>query len=261
MARRGLIHKKGHYCMFTEIVNRTQNGLKQTAVWSVVIWSLVFTLILFVLFAIMGVHMASTLTSFPTTPIAMGNFGGAALLGGLIMILAGPYWIAATYGTLAEAANGTSITWGSFWQNGRQMYGRAWGIIGFSGLWGLTMFVIAIIFGALLRSPVLSTLVMMLWMIISLPVLIRMMGGLFSRRLSWGQSFTQSFQPAGWGILWLAMVAYGIASVIVLLLVSLILGHIPVIGSILVLCADVILEVVGGIWAFSAYEVTTPTIQ
>jgi hypothetical protein len=244
--------------MFSEMVTRTQNGLKQSAVWSVVVWSLVFNLILLAVFAIMGIHMAPSLTSFPT-PTATAKLGGAALLMLLVMVLAGPYWIAATYGTLAEAANGQPITWGSFWQNGRKMYGRAWGLIGFSLLWVIGLMIIAMLFGAMLRA--LGILVIILWIIISLPILIRMTGGLFSRQLTWGQSFSQSFQPAGWGTLWLAMAAYSFASIIILLLVSLILGHIPVIGSVLVLFVDVILGVVGGIWAFAAYEVTTPKIQ
>lgn len=242
--------------MFSEMVTRTQNGLKQSAVWSVVVWSLVFNLVLFAVFAIMGIH--ASLTSLPT-PLAIGHLVGVSLLMLLVIVLAGPYWIAAIYGTLAEAANGQSITWGSFWQNGRKMYGRAWGLIGFSLLWAIGLMVIAMIFGAILHA--LAILVVILWIIISLPVLIRMTGGLFSRQLTWGQSFAQSFQSAGWGILWLAMAVYAIASIIILLLVSLILGHIPLLGSILVLFVDVILEVVGGIWAFAAYEVATPTIQ
>ncbi len=248
--------------MFSEIIRRSENALKQTAVWSVAVWSAVLIAIILLLG---GAMIGGSLIPLMMSPVgltgmaALSRVGGAMLLLMLVAILAGPFWIAGIYGTLADAVNGQTITWSTFWRNARILYGRGWGLIGFSALWALSIDIIMLVFGLLLHA--LGIVLGFAWVIATLPVIMRMTGGLFSRRLSWSESVRQSLTLTGWGELWLALAAYAVIAFIVLLLVSIVLGHIPLIGFLLVLALDIVIEVVGGIWAFAAYEVTTPAAR
>jgi len=89
--------------------------------------------------------------------------------------ISGPFWIAGIYGTLADAVNGQTITWSTFWRNARILYGRGWGLIGFSALWALSIDIIMLVFGLLLHA--LGIVLGFAWVIATLPVIMRMTGG------------------------------------------------------------------------------------
>ncbi len=245
--------------MLSEGLRVWSAAIKKGAVWSTLIWSIVFILLMIVILAAVGAGTLASSIYHPalpgTTPLATTVQPGRALAGVGIMYLfilaAGPFLVAGMYGIFGQAVAAVPVTWRSFWPSAARFYGRAWGLYLFAFLWILAL---SIVGGVLIATlHVIGGIITGLAFVLSLPWVLRMAGGLFVDRLSWGESFRQMFQSRHYGGLLggllLAVLAYA-----VLVGLSLVLIHAAAIGIILYFVVVLFLSVAGPIWGFALYR-------
>lgn len=232
--------------------------IKKGAVWSTLIWSVVFLLLMVVILAAVGAGALASSIYHPTLPGAAPLAAvqpGRALAGVGIMYLlilaAGPFLVAGMYGMFGQAVAGASVTWRSFWSFAARFYGRSWGLYFFAFLWILAL---SLIGGVLIASlHVIGGVITGMAFVLSLPWSLRMAGGLFVDRLTWGESFRQTFRSHHYGGLLggllLAVLAYA-----VLVGLSLLLMRAAGIGIIVYFTVVLFLSVAGPIWGFALYR-------
>ena len=170
----------------------------------------------------------------------------------LVLLAAGPFFVAGLYGLYGQAVAGEMITWRSFWSYAVRFYGRAWGFYLFLFLW---MIALSIVGGLLVVAlHVVGGLLAAAAFVLSLPWMIRMTGGLFVDRLTWGESFRRMFQGRHYGGLlgglFLAAVVYVLLWVMALALIK----AAGALGIILYFAIVLGLSVAGPLWGFALYR-------
>lgn len=178
--------------------------VRQSALWSTVLWTFVFGLILMILMLLLGlgsIGLAAvglrTSTSFPAS---IGHLVGGLALMYLVILAAGPFYLAGVYGLVGQAVAGESVTWSSFWRLGVRFYGRGWGLIFFDFLVYLAVTLVGI--GLFFAAHTVGIVVAVILFIAVLPVPLRMIGGLFVDVVPWGQSVRRALQWRGYGAIW-----------------------------------------------------------
>ncbi|NMP24019.1 hypothetical protein [Sulfobacillus harzensis] len=244
--------------MLSEGLRIWRATISKGAVWSTLIWSIVFVLLLVAILAAVG---AGTLASSfyhptlpgtaPVTPVQPGrDLAGVGVMY-LVILAAGPFLLAGLYGLYGQAVAGVPVAWRSFWSFATRFYGRAWGLYFFGFLWMIALSIVAGLLVAALH--VVGGVVAGVIFVLSLPWAIRMAGGLFVDRLSWGESFRQMFQSRHYGALlgglFLAVLVY-----MILVGLSLLLARVSVIGIILYIVVALFLSVAVPVWGFSLYR-------
>lgn len=253
--------------MLEQAFSLTRNALRQPAIWSVALWSLVFLLLmLLVMTLVMGAGAATApflhpfvfhpRPFFPAYPFNPARIATAMLLLLLVIILAGPLWMAGVYGTLAAAVRGDPVGWGSFWSYARSEYGRAWGLIAYTVLFAVVLAIVGGLLALILHVAGVVLMLLLILAVIGLPV--RMIGGLFLRHLGWGQAFSATWPLTGYGSLWLGMVGYAVLAFVFMLIVAGLGRLIPLLGPALVLVVEAALQVVSAVWSLALYQATTP---
>ncbi len=135
--------------------------------------------------------------------------GTGILLMTLIWLAVGPFWLAGIYTTIGEALHDRPVGWKTFWVWGARNYGR-WGLIGYMALYGAALMIMDMVGGLAtfllgVRDPVvgigIAVALLIVVLLIGLPWMLRMLGGLFVDRLSWSASWTRSFARKNYGII------------------------------------------------------------
>ncbi len=252
--------------MLTQAFHYWTAALRQSAIWSVALWTLVFTIILIIALFVVGAGALVTAFSHPAVAgrfpaVQAGHMITGLFVMWLILVAAGPFLAAGIYGLLSQAVLERPITWGSFWPLGRQFYGRAWGLMGFGLLWMLALALVGGVLAGLAHGVgVVITIVLAL---LSWPLALRMLGGLFVDGLTWTDSFRKIWGLPGYGALWggglVAIIAYGLLAVIDLVLIKA-MGSI---GLVLYMLLSLFLVVAAPLWLLAVYRATqagrTPT--
>ncbi len=236
-----------------------RSTIKQGAVWSTVVWSLVFLLLMILVLSAAGAGTLATSFYHPSlpgttslaAPAPSGALAGVGVMY-LVLLAAGPFFIAGLYGLFGQAVAGEPITWRSFWSYALRFYGRAWGLYFFLFLW---MMALSLIGGLLVVAlHVVGGLLTAVAFILSLPWMIRMTGGLFVDRLSWGESFRRMFQGRHYGGLLGGLFLAAIIYVILFGLALVIMKGTAALGIILYFAIVLYLSVAGPLWGFALYR-------
>ena len=250
--------------MLAEAWGISRRALSRGGPWTVLVWTVVFMLLVFGSLVLVGASalLASFLhPHFGVTPSAASVAGpaiGGILLLYVILLAAGPFFMAGAYGVFGLAVQGQAVSWGTFWAMGKKLYGRGWGLVLYGLLYAIGLGIVAAVLMGLLH--VLGTMVTGLLMVMSLPWALRMIGGLFVDQLSWGAAFAASFQGARYGGLlgsmFLSAIGYSLIWGLGLLLIH-------VWGPIGIVCyfgLDIALSVVGPTWFFALYVAAQPRL-
>ncbi len=244
--------------MLSEGLRIWRGTIGKGAVWSTLIWSIVFVLLMVVILTAVG---AGTLVSSIYHPTLPGTAPlptmqpGRAIAGlgvmYLVILAAGPFLLAGVYGLLGQAVAAAPVTWKSFWSFAARFYGRAWGLYLFGFLWILALSIV----GGLLSIPLhlVGGILAGVAFILSLPWALRMAGGLFVDRLTWGESFRQMFQRRHYGGL-LAGLFLAVLAYVAVLGLSLLLSRVSAVGFVLYFVAALFLSVAVPVWGFALYR-------
>lgn len=196
--------------------------------------------------------------------------GPGILLMMLIWLAAGPFWLAGIYTTIGEALHDRPVGWQTFWVWGARNYGRGWGLIGYMALYGAALMIVDMVGGLAtvllgVRDPVvgigIAIALLVVVLLIGLPWMLRMLGGLFVDRLSWGASWTRSFARKNYGMLLGLLLLTAVVGMAAVLLLSLLPAALGITGTILFLLADVTVSIVLTTWMMALYVVTSSTGQ
>lgn len=230
-------------------------ALKRGAVWSTIIWTFALILALGLVVLLVGLQPLWYSLVHPSLGGAATSVAvlRGALLVGLLALAAGPFWMAGGYGVLASAVREQAPTWDSFWTFAVQNYGRAWGLIGY----GIFYVIALIVVGAILVSTLkaVGVVALVAAAVLSLPWVVRMAGGLFVARQSWGASFARSFHGPHYGGL-LGGIVLGYAA---LALTGLILLNL---NDALAMLGDLAASVAFPVWLFALYAAEqSPPLQ
>ncbi len=247
--------------MLSESLRIWRGTIAKSAVWSTLIWSIVFVVLFVAILAAVGAGTLASSFYHPTLPGTVPlapALTGRELAGVAMMYLfglaAGPFFMAGLYGLLGQAVAEVPVTWKSFWTFSARFYGRAWGSYLFAFLWMLALSIVGGILVAILH--VIGGVIAGLLFVSSLPWALRMAGGLFVDRLSWGESFRQMFQGRSYagllGGLFLMLIVYA-----VLIGLSLLLARVSIIGIIVYFIFALFFSVAGPVWGFSLYRAAT----
>lgn len=244
--------------MLTESLRLWGATIKKGAVWSTLIWSVVFLLLMVVILAAVGAGTLASSIYHPTlpgaAPLAAAQPGRALAGVGIMYLLilaAGPFLVAGMYGMFGQAVAGASVTWRSFWSFAARFYGRSWGLYFYAFLWILAL---SLVGGVLIANlHVVGGVITGLAFILSLPWSLRMAGGLFVDRLSWGESFRQTFRSRHYGGL-LGGLLLSVLAYAILVGLSLLLMRAAAAGIILYFAVLLFLSVAGPIWGFALYR-------
>jgi hypothetical protein len=250
--------------MLAQIYRKKLSGLAQPAVWTLTLWTALLALIVLGLLYASGDFTLITMIAHPSLspvhpPVPIASHIIMVSLTFLVLCIGlGPFWVAGTYGTIADVINERPITWKSFWRNSWQCYAKAWGLIGYTVL--LTIIIEAILITTVMSLHFYGIMIAMLVMAVIVPVFLRMMGGIFVRNLSWSHSFREIFRASGYGYLWLAVIILVIVGFMAELATGILFFFSPVLGGLFYVVVESALEIVGGVWTLAAYDLTTPTV-
>lgn len=171
-------------------------------------------------------------------------------LGGLPFVLGGLWSL---YGHAVH----DRVKWGTFWRLFRQSYDRGWALIAAVVLYGGVLS----LFGLVLRAmaPVL-TILLIPTAILSAPVMIRVVGGLFVDGLPWPQSVRRAFARGGyvtlvWGTVWAVVASAALCTGV--------LGALRMsgfLGASFGAMAIIFTVVAGPLWLLTLYSVTTAPV-
>ncbi len=244
--------------MLTHALTLWGRTLRQRAVWSMLIWTVVFVLLLMVVLMVLGAGALASAFDHPSfsTPFTVAPHPGH-LLGGiaamyLVLLAAGPFVSAGVYGLYGQAVAGVRVTWRSFWTFGAQFYGRAWGLIAFLLIWTAALSLVSTVLVGFLH--VIGVLLVGLGFVLSWPLVMRMMGGLFVDRLSWSASFRAMFQKRHYGGLLGGAVLMLVAYAVLILLAVGLMHAVAVLGFLLYFAMMLFLAVAGPVWVFALYR-------
>ncbi|OLZ09082.1 hypothetical protein [Sulfobacillus thermosulfidooxidans] len=244
--------------MLSRALTIWQQALQQAGTWTAIVWTAAFSLLLFLVLALIGAGGIFALIAHPAfmsnpnvLSYNMARFAGSFLIIDLILLAAGPFLTAAIYGLYGQAVRGERVSWETFWIMGRRLYGRGWGFILYIILYFLALMIFAGILVMLLHR--IGVIVVLLSLILSMPWVLRMAGGLFVDQLPWSQSFAASFRSAHYGSLLLGIILTGIVYIFVIGLVFFIIHSLGFVGSILMFLIDLVLSVAGPVWLLSLY--------
>lgn len=196
--------------------------------------------------------------------------GTGILLMMLIWLAVGPFWLAGIYTTIGEALHDHPVGWKTFWVWGARHYGRGWGLIGYMTLYGVALMVFDMVGGLAtfllgVRDPVvdigIAVALLIAVLLIGLPWMLRMLGGLFVDRLSWSASWTRSFARKNYGILLGLLLLTAVVGMAAIMLLSLLPAVLGIAGTILFLLADMAVSIVLTTWMMALYIVTASTGQ
>lgn len=193
-----------------------RRALSQGGSWITIVWTLACMMLLTLLGVAFGYGdfgaslnsgWLSTLPLHPVTP----RLAALAVIGALVDILALPLVIGGTWGTLSQAIKGRPVAWFTFWVLGLRLYGRSWGFILYSILFGAALSLASAALVPLLHLVAYPLL--FIGIVLTLPITIRMLGGLFVDELSFGESLRRSFHRHAFGaIIIVAILSVGAAS-------------------------------------------------
>lgn len=247
--------------VFSEAWQLWRRAIGQGAVWSTIIWSLIFTLLLVVLLIAVGAGSFASALYHPSvsgsglnSPLPY-SLNPHVLIRGVIVIYilllaAGPLLYAGIYGLMGQAAAGASVTWRSFWSYALSFYGRAWGAGFFLFLWAIALSLVGGILIALLHAAGIALVVIAA--LLSLPWVVRMLGGLFVDRLKWSAAFRAVFRGPHYGgilggTLLGALAAFFVGGIAAQLIHS-------AVGFIIYMLVTLALGVAVPIWEFALYR-------
>lgn len=237
----------------------TKRALSDRGTWTVLVWSIGFTLLLVGILAAAGassilstmLHPQIGLTS-PLPPSALRPMLTGILALYLVLLLAGPFFIAGIYGLFGQAVSNQTVSWATFWVMGKKLYGRAWGLYLYMLIYGVALAIVGTVFIAFLH--IVGLVITIFAVIASLPWLLRMTGGLFVDQYTWGYCFSQSFHRNRYlpllGTMLLTLLVYGVLAFMA--------GTLPRVmgipGLILYFGIEMVIGVVGPVWFFALYR-------
>lgn len=243
--------------MIAQSFSRWMTTLRQPGVWTGAVWSILFLLLMVALLLAAGQSALLSRSLHPTslaTPAPATNPGISFLVMYVILIGVGPFWTAGLYGLYGAAIKGESVGFGTFWQMGRKLYGRGWGLVLYAMIYGAVLGLVAVILIAGLKVLWGGILVGVL-VVLSLPWATRMSGGLFVDAKKWGASFKGSFRGGHfWAFLGGILVA--VLGYLILYGLFVLLGRVSVVlALILYLVFALAMSVAAPLWAFALYDV------
>ncbi len=225
------------------------------AVWSTVIWTVVFYLALVVAAAALGAGPLLPMLMHPGRPEPLQDAGRilSGMLGMMVLfVLAGPFWMAGIYGLIGAAVTEQPVTWSSFWAQGARDYGRGWGMLLYSALFGIAWAVATFILTLLIHQA--GVFLAIVGTIFIIPWMIRMIGGLFVAKKSWGTSFADSFHGgAYWGVLG-GVVLVSVVAALLFMVIALIIHFSAGLGIVLLMAAEIALAVANVVWMLALYQ-------
>ena len=238
-----------------------KGAVRQPAVWTAVIWMGLLMLLTAGGIAITGGVPSSRIPLYSSTPfngVVPGGGTGISAHAALIILLAGAvstFIAAGEYGMFGRAVAGETVSWRSFWGYMFQYYGRLWGFVLYTLMWGVCLVLLAVALGLALHSV--GVVLVLIAAFFSWPWAVRMMGGLFVDELSWGQSFSRAFQAPHYGEM-LGAVLVALAAYVAAFAAIQLLGLLSApLGLVLSWAVDLFLLAAGPVWLLAAYRSTT----
>lgn len=248
--------KKGTW-MMTQILTqswiKTRKVLLTPGTWTLAVWAIALVIGVALLILVGG---GSAVFSLVSIPYSLSVSDGLGVIAGifvlvLIVLAAWPFWMGGFYGAVAGALDERPITWHTFWDQGRENYGRAWGMVGYTALWLVALVVVFDIFAVVSRT--LGMLVAFAAAGAMMPWFLQMVGGIFVDRRPWQASLTASIHTAHYGTLLLGTVT-AVAMGTILMFVRIGLNEIPVIGLLLNLALSIGFSVAVVVWWLALYQ-------
>lgn len=232
---------------------KTRQALLTPGTWTLAVWAAGLAVVAALLILISGGSAALAVAS---APYALSVSNGLGMIAGLFVLVlvalaAWPFWMGGFYGAIARALDGQPITWRTFWEQGRQNYGRAWGMVGYTALWILALVIVFDVFAVVSRP--FAVIVVFAGAGAMMPWFLQMVGGVFMDRESWRASIMASIHTAHYGTLLVGTVA-AVAGGIILMFVRIGLANIPVIGIVLNLALSVGFSVAVVVWWLALYQ-------
>ncbi len=243
--------------MIAAAISLWKTTIRRPGVWTGIVWAVLFALLWVVLVLATGQRALLTRTLHPATlatpaPAPTAGAAVSVLVMYVILLGVGPFWMAGMYGMYGRAIKGETVGFRTFWQMGRKFYGRGWGLLGYTMLYGIALGLVAV--GLIVGLKVAGEIVLGALVLLSLPWVIRMTGRLFVDGETWGASFRGSFRGGHFwalvgGIL-LAVVAYAIVYALFVLL-----GRVSIaLAAVVYILFDMGISVAGPLWAFALYH-------
>jgi hypothetical protein len=271
--------------MLAETLQLWKRSVGQGGTWTVLVWMLASGVVLTAVFGLLAVIALQSSHLFPfhpgvnpfgsplvPAPLPLGGtapFGHPpffaptalrAFIGPLVAMLfvylaVVPFMAAGIYGTLSRAIMGDPVTWGTFWTMARRLYTRAWGLIAYAICYLVALAVVTAILFAVVKG--FALVLVGLGPFFSIPLWVRMMGGLFMDERRFGESFRRSFGGGHyWGILGGSVLGAVVMSIGMLVLLG--LSHLTALFGIVYFLASIALTVAAPSWFLALYRAATP---
>jgi hypothetical protein len=226
--------------------------------WTVVVWALVLGSALFLLMVGLGYSVAGApfvshpLNSLTLRPETSGRLALTAVIALAYLALA-PLPIGGICGTLAQAVLGKQVAWRTFWIMAARLYSRSWGFVLYSVLFGVALTLASAILVPMLHLVAYP--VLYIGVLLTIPITIRMLGGLFLDELSFGESFRRSFRGRGFGAIIMVAIVSVAAVSLPLGLLEMLVPRVSVLPQVLLaLAVGVLAPVVAPSWILALYR-------
>ena len=226
--------------------------------WAAIVWGfLVLVVLVLIASALTGNLVALIREAGSASAVVHAHFLAilvdAAVLELLFILLLFPFWLGGALGSWGAQIAGEPENLTRFWPAARASYGRGWGVLLYVALFGVAALT-AYVMLRIVLPPVRAELLMMVGIVLALPWVVRLLGGLFVRRRGWIRSAARSIRGGRYpGMLGGALMAA--ATETILFLAALELERVSLAaGAILYVLVLAVLSVAVPVWYLSLYE-------
>ena len=235
-----------------------RKALAQGGSWTVIVWILGCTMLMALLGIALGYGAfgASLSSGFLTTLAlhpAISRLAPLALIGVVADMLIPPLVIGGMCGTLAQAIQGRPVSWATFWVLGLRLYGRSWGFIVYALLFGAALTLVSAVFVPLFH--LMAYPLLFIGVVVTIPITIRMLGGLFVDELSLGESLRRSFRRRAFGAIIVVAILIVAAASLPLGLLEMVAPRLGVAAQVLFgLALAALIPMMAAAWILSVYR-------